>query len=164
MKNFLNYLYNLFMVTLCIIIIVFFIDSFIEIHLCDTGSINQNIDNIENVKESDTITPTPYFMTRLRFTDKIGRRISWYVKDKYDSEYNTYNDFKDYWDPKTKVWKEIKSAINNDLKKSRLSALEARRKSNLENGKLMLDIKRSRETSNMNRINRYIQRLNPRKK
>jgi len=147
---------NIFIVIVTILLLFCFLDSLSEVYLCDSGSINDIHDNTNNDNHyNDDVTSTNSNLTELPLTDRIRRRISWYTTGKHRGTYNTYNEFKTSWDPDTSIWKEIKLAIKNDFKKSRLNAEQARRQSEIDNNQLMSDIRRTRELHNENKIKRY---------
>jgi hypothetical protein len=91
--------------------------------------------------------------------DRIRRRISWYITAKNKERFSSYHEFKNSWDSNTSLWKEVKLAIKNDLSKSRSDAFNYRLKSEKDN-RIMSNIRISREISNQNRMNRYINRIN----
>jgi hypothetical protein len=91
--------------------------------------------------------------------DRVRRRISWYITPQNRERFSSFHEFKDSWNPNINLWKEVKLAIKDDLSKSRYNASNYRLKSKREN-RIMSNISISREISNQNRMNRYINRIN----
>lgn len=52
----------------------------------------------------------------IKYHDSSKRKFFWTIWEKKSGNYESYEDFKQSWDPKTNIWKEIKSRTNNDVR------------------------------------------------
>jgi hypothetical protein len=74
-NNFFKYLNNIFVIVLLIIFIIIIIDNFfLEINICDTGSISDNI-NLDSDINQDNNTIAGH-LTELHLIDRVRRRIA----------------------------------------------------------------------------------------
>jgi hypothetical protein len=155
-NNYYKFLNNLLVIILCIIIITIIKDNyFLEVNICDSGSITDNYNNVNDNNNNMYVD-----LTKLNLTDRIRRRISWYISAMNNGGFNSYNEFKNTWNPKTKIWNEIKLAIKEDIKKSRLEALKTTKQSEVNANRLMSDIRNTQIAAYNNRMKRYVECLN----
>jgi len=52
----------------------------------------------------------------IKFHDKGKRKFFWTIWEKKSGNYDSYEEFKSSWDPKTNIWAEIKGKTNNDVR------------------------------------------------
>jgi hypothetical protein len=52
----------------------------------------------------------------IKYHDKGKRKFFWTIWEKKSGNYESYEDFKRSWDPKTNIWDEIKSRTNKDVR------------------------------------------------
>lgn len=132
--------------------------SLFDFYLCDSGP-NENID--ENVYDNNyTNDDTTRDLAKLDLLDRLRRRFSWYFSGKSSGTFNSYDEFKSSWDPKSKVWNEVKSFIKEDLKKSRLNAFKSRESSRENAENIMYQIRESRKLKNLENLKRFNDRFN----
>jgi len=128
----------------------------------DVGNPNNNlsINNMDNSMQNS--------VSSLTLADKIKRKISWYITAKNRGTYDSYNHYKEYWNPNVKLWSQIKSVIIEDFRKARLdgwkASWKARAASDRDNERLMNSIRASRNAAAENRTRRYFERVINRKK
>jgi hypothetical protein len=103
-------------------------------------------------------------VSSLTLADRFKRRISWYFTAKYKGTYNSYNQYKEYWNPNVKLRSQIKSVIIEDFRKARLDGWKVRAASDRENERYMSNIRASRDAASHNRTRRYFEMMNNRKK
>jgi len=60
------------------------------------------------------------FLRLNSFTNKARRRFFWYICESERSNFSSYKDFKNNWNPDTKIYAEIKKDISDDLDKIKL--------------------------------------------
>lgn len=51
----------------------------------------------------------------IKYHDKSKRKFVWVLWEKNSGSYESYEDFKNSWDPKTSIWAEIKSKTTRDI-------------------------------------------------
>ena len=51
----------------------------------------------------------------VKYQDKGKRKLYWTIWEKRKDNYDSYQDFKNTWDPSTKIWKDIKKETNKDI-------------------------------------------------
>jgi hypothetical protein len=133
---------------------------------CDSGSIQDflinerdinyevnDINNNKDIKVKDNHLNSTY----LSFADRIRRRISWYVVGKNKADFKNYNEYKEAWNPNIKLRSELKSFFKDDINKS----LDTKPN---DGSRLMADIKAARNADAQARLNKYLERVNNRKK
>jgi len=170
MIKILLYIYKIFLI-LIIGLLMWDISNILHtISYCDGESINDFVidrndegdvtfDNNSSIDENSAQSTVP-----LRFVDKIRRRISWYITAKNRGTYNSYDQYKEHWNPNTKIISQFKSVITEDFKKARLDAKKTGAINDKNNERLMSDIKASRNVDAKNRTRRYFEMMNNRKK
>lgn len=135
--------------------------SLFDSYLCDSGSINEivyNNDNNDNGDNGDnTVTRD---LVRLHFLDRVRRKLSWYVKGKNSDRFNSYDEFKSSWNPKSKVWSEIKSFIKEDIKQSRADAFKSEQTSRERAENTMFQIREGRRLRYQEKLIRFNERNN----
>jgi len=151
----------LILLTLIILFFDFFDISLMDSCLCDSGSTSASQDNVDdhvydidesNDNNNDTRTRD---LAKLHILDRIRRRFSWYCSGKNSSRFSSYDEFKSTWNPKTKVWNEVKSFIKEDIRKSRAEAFKMRQESE-ENAKWrMFQKTEARRLENLQRLERH---------
>ena len=170
MKNLFKFIIKCLFIIIVFTLLTQIFDMFGTVLLCDSGSINEfvedfvsNTSNIDEVKPKDNIIPDPIKNSSLlKYIYKIKCKISWWINGKYTDRYNSYREFKDSWNPQTKLRKEIKDAIKQDFNETRIN-IDKTNKNNMHNN-LMSDVKNSQLKSSINRNERIAEMLNIRKK
>ncbi len=134
--------------------------SFFDVYLCDNGSINDNSheNNYDNNENGDNTMTRD--LGKLHFLDRVRRKVSWYVRGKHDDRFNSYDEFKSSWNPKSKVWNEVKSFIKEDIKQSRLDAFKSEEASRQKSENLMNQIRESRILRSQDKLRRFNERNN----
>lgn len=70
-----------------------------------------NINTIDESNNNLDINPI------LSCKDRSKRKIFWVMWERYNDRYSSYKEFKDYWDPNTKIREAIKGDIKESIKK-----------------------------------------------
>ena len=159
---------------LCRVTLIIFL-GFLILHIfdtlplfiyCDSESISEFVvDKFEVVNEGDNSLPSnSNTVSSLSFAEKIRRRISWYITAKNRGTYSTYDQYKEHWNPNIKLRSQIKSVILEDFKKARLNAEKDRASSDINNERLMRDIRASRYADSKNRSIKYFEAMNSSRK
>jgi hypothetical protein len=150
-------LYNVFIYIILLLFLVYFFDGYLSnVNLCDSGSIN-DISDVNQNNDNDNYQYS--HLTELHFIDRCRRRISWHINSLNKERFTSYSQFKSSWNPKTNLWNEVKIAIKEDINKSRSDAFNYRQESKINSERIMSNVRTTREISNKNRINRFIERM-----
>lgn len=121
-KNFLSKDLKVFflLVFLAIILIIslLYLDNTSMEYLCDSTSSHDFVN-----EDSDRVPSEGGIFKISSLYNSFKRRLSWYALDKDSGKYNSYIEFKNNWDTKTRLWDIIKA----DLEKSRADTRARRR-------------------------------------
>jgi hypothetical protein len=100
----LNNVYNIFLLIITIILLIYIFNNSFHINLCDSGSMdiadntydtsfneNNQENNRDNNHDNDYTTRD---FAKLQLADRLRRRISWYTNGKFRGNFNSYEEFK----------------------------------------------------------------------
>lgn len=131
--------------------------SLFDSYLCDSESNNEIVDNSQDNNDNNSFTRD---LGKLHFLDRVRRKLSWHVSGKTSNRFNSYDEFKSIWNPKTKVWNEVKSFIKEDLKQSRIKAFKSEETSRERAENTMFQIREGRRLRDQEKLIRFNERNN----
>ena len=108
-------LYYCIMIILLYLVYIILCELLLEqsVYYCEPTPTRRSGDNI--VVEGDHVLGASEFY--FNFRNKIRRRFVWHTFECDNIKYQSYNDFKNSWDPNFKIYPYVKSEINEDLHK-----------------------------------------------
>lgn len=95
------------------------INDYNILYFNENSNITGNLDTHEVTDTEVNHPDTNKFYKFLNYNNiinKTKRRFFWEVVERDRNNYRTYEDFKDNWDPNTKIRSEIKNEIKSDLR------------------------------------------------
>lgn len=117
-----NYKYLIYILLTLFFIFLFVINEYLfgNTLYCDSN-INPNdlVESLNNNKPQEKVyckIEINCFGAFTNYKNIAKRKILWYACYKNKGNFNSYENFKECWDPNTRVFKEIKEDLKNEIK------------------------------------------------